>query len=331
MYINFETVLDDLKISFDNEVSFLHKQRVKNILKKILPANLFFEKTNDPNILKKRTTYLNENLPFVYWPEVKSAPCGFSIKVLTRYRYNSLSFFYDIVNRWLLPTKSLNADLFFSADFYLSSGKENRFTVMEILVHLNSDKELCEVKKNIKTLDTEIRLGVSSDFHAKRILEFKGLSNDRKTALIQEKIGSLIQSRSKDFGKGIFTQMQHFLVTCPENFRIARDYHHISRIISNLHQIRKQLIDKVKLLPSKRHLFLKFMKTKLHAGDDEKNVLGVLVGMNYLQKTEVFEKHHLIKAIQNYIPEITMVKDSFFEDNQNKGEIQTVYLEIEKK
>ena len=78
-----------------------------------------------------------------------------------------------------------------------------------------------EARSNLHSVETEIRLGVVSNYHARRILEFKGLSTDGKTAMIQEKIGSLIQSHSKDFDQGIFSQMQHFFVTCREDFKNA--------------------------------------------------------------------------------------------------------------
>ena len=115
-----------------------------------------------------------------------------------------------------------------------------------------------------------------------RILEFKGLSTDGKTAMIQEKIGSLIQSHSKDFDQGIFSQMQQFLVTCREDFKKVRDYHHISRIISNLYSLRNSLKQNVEVLPPiSTTVILKFLKTDLTSAQKEKPVLGILAGSEF--------------------------------------------------
>lgn len=320
--------IEDVELCFDPEVAASHKERAREILKNLLPER-FFEPLSQEQLLKRRKIYLNENLPLVGWRCLKAVPSSLTVTLLTKQRQNASLFLYDMISRWLVPHKNLNVELFFSLDFTFSKVSEEKYSVMELQVQLSSENELEEVLNNMRSIETEVRLGITSDYHAKRILEFKGLSADRKTALIQEKIGSLIQSRSKDFGRGIFSQMQHFLVTCRDEFKAIRDHNHISRIISNLHQIRKLLQEKVSLFPGKRHLFLKFMKTKLNLLHTQKHVLGVLVGMNFLKEHEIFEKEHLVQAIKNYIPEIKLVENSFFSESQENS-IQALYLEIEK-
>jgi hypothetical protein len=311
----------DFALSFEKDVPFLYKQRVHDLVKQVISSDFF----NKP--IEDKRAYLNEHLPLVNW---SFDNYNLSIIVLTKHRFNASLFLYDLVSRWLVPQRTINIDLFFTADFQIPMSEDKNFSVMEIAIKLSSQTEVDDIKANMRSLETEIRLGISSDYHAKRILEFKGLSNDRKVALIQEKIGSLIQSHSKDFGQGIFSQMQHFLVTCPEDFKSLRDYHHISRIISNLHQIRRLLKQKVDTAPQKRHLFLKFLKTKLHMPHEDKYVLGILAGMNFLNDHEIFEKEHLVKAIRNFIPDVKIVENSFFEENLGKREVQAVYLEVEK-
>ena len=174
---------------------------------------------------------------------------------------------------------------------------------MEAVLSVETDEEYKVVEKNKRTFETEIRLGILSDFHASRITEFKGLSNDRKTAMVQEKIGSLIQKRPKEFGKNIFSEMQQFLIMSRDEFKSQRDYHHISRIISILYMIRKLLKQNLDQYPDKRHVILKFLKTKLRSmNKQEKMVLGVLVGLNFLKEHEVFEKKHLAYAIKKFLP-----------------------------
>ncbi|MCC6128030.1 MAG: hypothetical protein IT584_02385, partial [Chlamydiae bacterium] len=216
-------------------------------------------------------------------------------------------------------------------DVRLPHLSDELLSVSEIVIYLKSLQEVEEVRRNLHAIETEIRLGVVSNYHARRILEFKGLSADGKTAMIQEKIGSLIQSHSKDFDRGIFSQMQHFLVTCREDFKKSRDYHHISRIISNMHSLQKVLSQQVAALPGKRHVLVKFLKTRLQTPDTkEKPVLGILVGLNFLREHELFDSSHLMNAVQKLYSHFRIVDDSMVVEREKEGSLQLSYLEVEK-
>ena len=322
--------LDFPKIDLDFRSSYLlshYKENVRELLSRILPEEIFFEK----DVTKKCYSYCKEALPIVKWSKIKKAPCRLSVSLLSYHRPNVANFFCDMIRRWLILDKHLNIELFFSADFYFLEQEKEKFVIAEIVVKLASKEDIEEVKNNFKNIETEIKLGATSDYHANRILEFKGLANDKKIAMIQEKIGSLIRSRSKDFGQSIFSHMQHFLVTCRDDFKKARDYHHISRIISILYVMEKILKQKIQAFSQKRHLILKFLKTRLYSPERERSVLGVLVGLNFLKEHEVFEKNHLIKSIQHFIPQTISVENSCIVEKNRKENLQTIYLEIEKK
>ncbi|KKM81166.1 hypothetical protein LCGC14_1332580, partial [marine sediment metagenome] len=219
---------------------------------------------------------------------------------------------------------------FYSVDFAISNIHNDKLTLMQAVITVESQKDFDAIEENKKTFETELRLGILSDFHANRITEFKGLSNDRKTAMVQEKIGSLIQKKPNQFGKNIFSEMQQFLIMSRDEFKSQRDYHHISRIISILYMIRKLLKKNIEENQDKRYLILKFLKTKLKANSQEKSVLGILVGINFLKEHEVFEEKHLINAIKNFLPYVEIVENSFFIDKASKNEIQTCYIEVQK-
>ncbi len=301
-----------------------YNEDIFNLLEKVLPQDVFFSEKLDKH---KMVEFLNEHLPMVKW-FVHSGTL--SVIFLCRQRKGAAHFFYDMISRWLTPGRPLDIELFFSSDFSFPDLADVPFTVAHIALSVESDKDKEEMLLGIKSIDTEIRLGAVSNFHARRILEFKGLSPDSKTAMIQEKIGSLIQSRSQDYDKGIFALMQRFLVTCSEKFKTARDYHHISRIISILYLTRKLLNQKTQAFPNKRHFVLKFIKTKVTTDSGEMSVLGMLVGLNFLRENEVFEEKHLMGAIKTYIPGAKNVKDSFILDRNQGSHHQTIYLEIEK-
>lgn len=303
------------------EDAVYYREGAQDLIRKLIPADLL-EAPETP-LSKARFADI---LPIVTHTELKSSPCTLAIQLLCKYRQNACYFFYEMISRWLLPQRRMNVELFFASDVRLPKLSDELLSVAEIVVQIRSSQELEEARRHLAQIATEVRLGVVSHYHARRILEFKGLSSDGKTAMIQEKIGSLIQSRSNDFDHGIFSQMQHFLVTCRDDFKKARDYHHISRIISNLYSVQKLLKQNIEVLPTKRHVILKFLKTKLAEG---RSVLGVLAGINFLSGHEIFEESHLIAAALRTLPGIQIVERSGFSDRSKA--IQTNYLEIEKK
>lgn len=304
-----------------------YRDGAQDLIRRLVPADLL---EDGGHTLPAQRARFADMLPLICWSELSRAPCALSVLLLCKYRLNACNFFYDMVSRWLLPQKRVNVELFFASDVRLPHLSDDLLCVAEIVVHLKSAQDVEEVRRNIHSVETEIRLGVVSNYHARRILEFKGLSADGKTAMIQEKIGSLIQSHSKDFDQGIFSQMQHFLVCVREDFKNLRDYHHISRIISNLHSLRKFVKQNVQVYPNKRHVIFKFLKTKLTpASQKEKAVLGILAGLNFLREHEVFDTGHLIGAIQKSLPAIRLIDGSTFLD-RGEETIQTLYLEIEK-
>jgi hypothetical protein len=75
---------------------------------------------------------------------------------------------------------------------------------------------------------------------------------------------------------------------------------------------------------------LKFLKTNLYVSDRKRPVLGVVVGLNFIDERELFDKKHLLHAIQTYIPKAQAVEHSFIVDRVSKKNIQLIYLEIEK-
>lgn len=321
------------KISTERESNNLYEDKlyldgIRSLVRKVLPEN-FHQDIQENELIDKKKNFLNEALPIVKWSDIDQPVSNLSIILLCKQRKGAGTFFYDLLSRWLTPDINLPVNIFFVADF-LFGGIDEIFTVAEMVVEITSEDVRLEILKNKRIIETEIRLGVSSDFHANRIMQFKGLSYDKKTTMIQEKIASLIQSRSKDFGQSIFSHMQQFLVICSDQFKIQRDYHHISRIISILFVMKKVLSSKIKDFPSKRHVHLKFLKTKIYSDAGEKEVLGIIVGLNFVKEHEVFDKQHLLKAINVFVPDAIEVSNSFFVDKGTDSQIQTIYFEVEK-
>ena len=320
--------LDDLEFGCGSLRPEYYREGAQDLIRKLIPADII----DSMDDLVSRVRF-NDLAPLIKISDLNQTPCNFSVSLLCKYRQNASHFFYEMISRWLLPQKRLNVELFFSSDVRLPRLSDDLLTVAEIVVQIKSTQELEEIRRNFKLIETELRLGLISHYQARRILEFKGLSNDGKTAMIQEKIGSLIQSRSQDFDRGMFSQMQHFLVTCCDEFKSERDYHHISRIISNIYSVRNLMKRNIEVLPNQRHIIIKLLKTRLISQqklDGARYVLGILLGLNFLREHEIFEKGHLISAISHIIQNVRAVEGSFIVDRSQGNLIQMNYLEIEK-
>ncbi len=321
-----ETVFD---YSADHPNNELYNQAVSNILRKIMPPESFLSE----NSLEEQLAAIDAlkiSLPLFKWIVWDSSTLNISIFLLCPFRLNAGKFFYDMISRWLLPGKRINISLFFATDFRMPQLDRQIYTLGEIVVHLDQPEDFEQALRNLPILATEIRLGVGSVFHAAKILEIKGLTTDEKTAMIQEKIVALLHDQPEEFDSDIFTPMQHFLVACRPEFKAEREVRQMSRLICYFYLMRRDLRQKVELLPTKRHLRLKIGRTRLHLPLGMKRVLGIFVALNFLKENEIFEERHLIAALVDCVPSIGMVPGSLFIEQRKDDRIQVLYLEVEK-
>jgi hypothetical protein len=312
-----------LKIAtaYDSVQHSIHSGSIRSALRQILPPQF---------ILEERREDFKVLLPIVKWSEWGEAPRRFSLFLLSRYRPNGSQFFYDMISRWLVPGKQLNISLFFATDFKFLEWDEERYALSEMVICLDLEQDVETASRNLPFLAEEIRLGITSVYHASRILEIKGLSMDEKTALIQERIASLVQLRPSDFDYDIFDQMQHFFVTCRPEFKAVRKCQQLTRIITYFYLFRRFLRRLVETSPEKRHVSLKVHRICLHLPLGMKEVLGIYVAMNFLKEHEVFDQQHLMHAVRNYLPDARLVEDSFVTGERKEDQICLVYLEVEK-
>lgn len=309
----------------------LYCEAIRNTLRKILPADVFGIKEADADFKADQKEHFYACLPLLSNTMSDEVPVNLSFYVLLKYRQNAFKFFFEMISRWLVPGKRLNVVLVYAVDFKMPEiSNDELYTLCEIMLHVENRADLEEIQRNLPIIETESRLGVESAYYARRILDVKGQSPDEKTAMVQEYIAYLIRRWPNSFDFDVMTEMQHVLVMCRDDFKMSRSSRHLSRIISIHYLFRKGLRESVRLAPEKRHLNLKLFKTKIQHQEGHKNVLGILVGLNFLKDKEVFEKRHLLTAIQNYIPNAQAVEDTFFANRRGTENICTLYLELEK-
>lgn len=308
----------------------LYTEALQNILVNILPKDFFSDKMPDLNAIQKKKKTLTDQLPLqrsYVWSE---KPIRMSFFAFSKYRSNSFRFFFEMISHWLIPGRRLNVLLIYAADFSFAELGQNIYTVCEVMIQVQNPEEYELIQRNLPIIETEVRLGMQSSFYARRILEIKGLSTDEKTALIQEHIAHLAERLPKEFDQDVITEMQHVLVICRDDFKAARDCRLLSRIISVHYLFRKGLREAVREAPTHRHLSLKLVKSVIYASSNPKKVLGVIVGINFLQDKEIFEQKHLLNTIKTYVPKAIAVENSFFANRRGTEHICTLYLEVEK-
>lgn len=300
-------------------------------LKKILPADFFEHKETREATLSYQKGILQKVIPLITCSNTRNFPGTLSFFSLSKYRPNSFKFFFEMISRWLTPGRRLNVVLVHATDFRLTHLSEKIYTLCEVIIKVTDLAEFEEIQHNYPIIEAELELGIHSEFYAQRILEIKGVSADDKTALIQGFIAFLVKRFPHHYDRDVFTEMQHILVMCRDEFKAARQARHLSRIISIQYLFRKNLREAIRKNSHRRYLSLKIFRSIIQTSAGRKRILGVLVGVNLLRDQENFGEKHLLKAIQHYIPSAMTIEHSFFIHKLAPENICISYIEVEKK
>ncbi len=271
-------------------------------------------------------------LPYFAYSELKgdSLPFTISFFLVCSHGLNAFKFFFEMLSHWLVPGKKLNATLINCLDFELPGKRGEVYSLSEIMIRVENKEELLEMQQNLSIFESEIRLGITSSYFASKILEVKGLSADEKTALVQEHIASLVRRLPRYFGNDVFAEMQHLMVTSLDAFKEAREFRHLSKIITAHYLFRTALQAEIRRNPATRHVKVKVFRASVRKGEVFTHALGVAVGLNFLDTREVFEERHLLKAIQSSLPNVKSLPGSFFMSQREGKQVLALYMEIEK-
>jgi len=279
-----------------------------------------------PNSKEHRGLF-ESKLPFFQWSFQEGT---LFLYFVCRHRLNISKFFYEIIHRWLLPGRRVNETFFFSSNFKWPEVGPHLYCLAEMMVRVDQEKDFKQVEHNLRIIETEIRLGMVSVYHASRLLEAHFLTTQKKHGIIQEKISQLLQRYPEEIDYDIFGELQYFIVMSKEEFKILRSPHHLSRLVILFYLFRKSIEKERGRLVERRHIRLKLAEVELDLPWGMKKVLGICIGLNLLRPNELFEERHFVRALQNGMPGITAVADSFFVNEGTGDGIQTLYLEIEK-
>lgn len=304
---------------------------IEKHLLKIFPQELFHYAEGEDANQKKR--HFQEPMPLVFHSSLEGElPLDVSFVAIHKLRPEAYKFVFEMLIRWLVPAKRLNLLSLFASDFTIPTFGNDVYTFGETYLRIETPEELKVLRANFPIIQAEIALGVSSAYYARRILEVKGLTADEKSAMVQEAITTLIRRRPRYFDEDILHEMQHMMIRCSDSFKEARSTQHLTRIISAHYLFRRQFQEWIKKSSKKRQCIVKLTRCWIRGREKaQERVLGILVGLNFFHRREVFEERHLIKAIQSFIPGAEVVEQSFFIHSRSAGSVATAYMEIRKK
>lgn len=324
---NWPEIFSDFDKSSKDRSIVCYRQSIQNVLEKTLPTDIFeidwMDATQRDEVRKKFLSLL----PLTQVSDFSSLPATVSFSVLYKYRSRAFKFFFEMINRWLVPGTSLNVVSMFACDFKIPAVTDDVMTLCDVMIHLESLEEQKEIARSLPIIDQEIRLGVMSAYNARRILEVKGLSNDIKTAMIQERISNVLARLPRYFDQDLMIEMQHLLVLRKDKFKSERTSRHLSKMICYQYLFRKSLREQTQ----KRKIHLKVFRSFLsRPGVKQRAVLSVVVGLNFLSDAESFEEKHLMKALGHFIPFAKLVDGSSFTTRLSKERFEVLYVELEK-
>lgn len=253
-----------------------------------------------------------------------------SLSLICRFSPGVEKFFSEMLARWLLPENRIVSDFFLHTTFSFAQAPLGKFSFCEMRFSFSNEYDAEGIRKSFSQLASEIKLGAVSPYQAHKILEHRGLFSSEKNSLIRERVASLIHRRPEDFDYDIFGQMQHFFLSCREDFKQIREHAHLSRIVYVFYLFRRRLRKVTEKAPDKRHVSFKVGQIRLHQPFGPQRVLSVFIGINFLKKHELFEERHVIRALQEHLPDATLVQGSLFVYLHKEEGIQVLYLEIQK-
>ncbi len=295
-----------------------YAQLVQKALKQFFPDPFILELPDDQLIQK-----FDQHLPLFKWTWVRG---GLKLHFICRHRLNVAKFFSEMIHRWLLPGRRLDVSSLLSTDFNFHSWPQVLFTLAEMSVRIEHTLSREQIEHNLHVIETEIRLGMISVYHASRLLETNFISPQQKNSQIQEKITKLLERKPADIDFDIFGLVQRFLVMSPEEFKIHRSPTHLSRLMTVTYLFIKSIERAREGQGDRHHVRFKISPVVLDLPWGPKEVTGVCVALNLLSSEELFEERHLVKALQKVVTGVKIVPESFY---AHEGEVKVVYLEIE--
>ncbi len=256
-------------------------------------------------------------------------PSAVSLIFLCRRQSHVVKYLSEMVTRWLIPSKRLPLARLYMTPCLLNE-REEVYMMGEIELSLSNPDERSFAASHFDLLKAELELGLSSPYHANRLMEMKALSTDEKRLLVQDRIVQMIHRFPNRFETDIFSILHHFFLSLSGEYLRSRETKQFSANLAFFYLMKKELFAKGDQEEARRHVCIKVVRRSLHLPFGTRSALGILVGVNFLRENEKFGKEHLLKAVQTVNASLSLVEESellYIDPDHN---LQLLYLEFEK-
>ncbi len=304
-----------------------HIEKGREVLKSLLPDTF---STFSPEEMEK---WASTDLPLVKWNTPTTTPESLTITFLLapKQEVKAEKVLLEVIRRWLIPEKEVQILGFYNMYFCMKQSNSKLFFLAEVEVFVEDGRDLNLILENLPLLAGELSLCLSSLKYLDQFLDTKALAFNQKSTNVQQYLRQLIQRAPKNFDVELFREMSAFFALTRPDFHKFRQAKHLTRIIVAHYLMRRRLFHSLSLFPEKRHLDVRFIRSKLHFPFGVKSVLGLSVAVGLTDRYEVFEDTHVIAAVQKFIPGAHLVKGSYYSYQTNHDPIKYLYLELEKK
>lgn len=129
----------------------------------------------------------------------------------------------------------------------------------------------------------------------------------------------------------IFNDLTLLYLLATKKYLDHRNTTHLFRLVLSMHLMQKKLLRSATFESHLRHLEIRWIPTDLLFPFSHKPVLGCLIGFNLMDRYEVFDEENIVLALQKYLPQLRLVKESSYCHTSQYKNLKIFYFEIEKK
>lgn len=304
-----------------------HIRRAKEILQQLLHKEFLSLSRQDA------ARWLSQNLPILShrFPEKTPGVLTFQILCSPTQEVKAEKVLLEVLRKWLIPEKEIHILGYFNFYFTMRGISSKLLFLSEIEIFLEDNLELNTVQQNLPLLANELSLSLSSSRYLESILDTKALTLDQKSSQVQFYLRKLLKRSPNHIDIEIFKEMSTFYALSLPEFQKFRMPKHITRIIVSHFIMRKKILHGLSVSPKRRQLEFRFIRSKLYFPFGAKQVLGLSIAVAFSDRYETFEDIHALEAVQKFVPNLQIVKGSYYFYRPNHDSIKYLYLELEKK
>lgn len=134
----------------------------------------------------------------------------------------------------------------------------------------------------------------------------------------------------ESFDTSILNELLLLYLLNTKKYLDHRNPTHFFRLVLSIYRMQKKLFDATTLFPQKRHLEVRLLPTSLVFPFSSRPVLGCLIGINMLDRNELFDEENVLIALRKHLPDLRLVNESAYSHTQQNKSLRIFYFEIEK-